>query len=261
MAVLAFIGPRRLPESYMKQKEKEELYKELEIFKKNSIEKLSDLDKNYHQLLRLRFENGQTSAADSLFSFWMRFKNPTMACLAIAERAQNSGNKEDYHSAFEVMQAALDLPDDEGQSYILLTLKELAEKTLASDSMDIEAQVAMAIVETRSEGMPMQGILRLKRILEYDPQNVKVLVQLGHFSIMSGKYDKALERYLSAYEADSSDPSTIFYLAETYARLSKPDDALHWLNKLLIREKNKETLQSILTYFKENYNIEKTHNP
>ena len=45
---------------------------------------------------------------------------------------------------------------------------------------------------------PMAGILALKALAEAEPPNVDAVIELGRFSIQSGQFDKARERFVQA---------------------------------------------------------------
>ena len=47
---------------------------------------------------------------------------------------------------------------------------------------------------------PMAGILALKALAEAEPPNVDAVIELGRFSIQSGQFDKARERFAQAID-------------------------------------------------------------
>lgn len=253
--VLVFYAPRSLPESYLSNKEAQEKRKALEDFMATSRNDLIPAEKVMTRFWDKNLRAGQVTFADSLAAFWIRKNNPVMACKALEERAVQTEKPYYYEKAFDLYLSALEVAEPETLSLLLFALQEFASKALEKDSLMPSAHIALAVAEVRQSGAPMQGVMRLCRLLERDPSNRKALVQLGHFSVMSGQWDKALERYRAAWEAGPGDASVAFYLADTYARLGQTDSARRWLEKVKHLEANEATRTSVLNYFEENYNL------
>lgn len=255
MAIASFLAPRSLPEAFLREKERKERIKALEDFMVTSRNDLVPTERVITRLWDKNLRAGQVTFADSLASFWIRKNNPVMACKALEERALITDRPFYYEKAFDMYLGAVEVAESETLSLLLFALKEFASKALKKDSLLPSAQIALAVAEVRESGTPMQGIMRLRRLLERDPANRKALVQLGHFSVMSGQWDKALERYRAAWNAGPEDASIAFYLADTYARMGRKDSAQLWLQKLSRLEANNATRTSVISYFQENYNL------
>lgn len=258
-ATAALVAPRRLPEHYLLRKEHRQ--RELALLQREKVlwEELSPADRISVKIWDKKIREGQWAPADSLASFWMRRGKPLMACRALTLRAIISRQASHYESAFDLCQAALDMEQGDDRPHILTTLRQLAEQALSADSLMPSAQVAMAVVEVQDGANPMAGIRRLRRLLQRAPGNVKALLQLGHFSMLSGQADKALERYLQAAQVAPQDASVAFYVADAYARLGQLDSASRWLDRLSSLEPNPATRASVIQYFQENHNIGINH--
>jgi len=74
--------------------------------------------------------------------------------------------------------------------------KEVAQMTAVDD----EVQEAVDLVNGEQ---PMEGILKLRSILEKDPKNIDAAWHLGLFSIQTGQYEKAIERLEEVARMDS----------------------------------------------------------
>jgi tetratricopeptide (TPR) repeat protein len=68
------------------------------------------------------------------------------------------------------------------------------EAAPADTSEMSEVEKAVALVQGSS---PMEGIMKLREILEKDSTNVEALLYMGLFSVQSGQLDKARERFES----------------------------------------------------------------
>ncbi|MBD79127.1 MAG: hypothetical protein CL840_09425 [Crocinitomicaceae bacterium] len=70
-------------------------------------------------------------------------------------------------------------------------------------TLDSKVDKAVEII-TQGKGSPMQGIKLLKEVIEEDPNNEKALYYLGNFSIQSGQYKKAINRFESLTKVNPS---------------------------------------------------------
>ena len=59
---------------------------------------------------------------------------------------------------------------------------------------DVKVDEAVAIIQS-GEGAPMAAIGMLLDVLREDPNHEKALMWLGNFSMMSGQWDKAVDRF------------------------------------------------------------------
>jgi tetratricopeptide (TPR) repeat protein len=59
---------------------------------------------------------------------------------------------------------------------------------------------------------------------------MKAQFVLGVGGMVSGQYDKAVERFLKVVEREPNNLEAIAYLADTYAALGKKEEAIKWYN-------------------------------
>ena len=102
-------------------------------------------------------------------------------------------------------------------------------KVPAMDPIEAKTAEAVALVNGQD---PMRGIMMLREILEEDPNNVEAHWHLGLFSVQSGQYEKALERFKKVIELEPDGfPDAWFYLGRTYATLDSNAQAIASLKK------------------------------
>ena len=68
------------------------------------------------------------------------------------------------------------------------------EETEVMSALDVKVDEAVAIIQS-GEGAPMAAIGMLLEVLREDPNHEKALMWLGNFSMMSGQWDKAVDRF------------------------------------------------------------------
>lgn len=101
---------------------------------------------------------------------------------------------------------------------------------------------------------PMQGIMMLRDILEEHPEKIEVHWHLAHFSVQSGQYEKAVERFeiVVAQDAKNQFPDAKFYLGKTLATLNRNEEAIHVFGEYLegvqdttVRERVQEFIEEL----------------
>lgn len=101
--------------------------------------------------------------------------------------------------------------------------------TTAMDPAEAKMAEAVALVQGQD---PMRGIMMLREIVQQDPDNAEAHWQLGLFSVQSGQYEKALDRFKKVRDLDAAGyPDVWFYLGRTYATLDSTDQAIACLTK------------------------------
>jgi tetratricopeptide (TPR) repeat protein len=62
----------------------------------------------------------------------------------------------------------------------------------------------------------MKGIGLLRNVLEKDSTNIKAHLNLGLFSVKSGQYDKAIERFTKILKIDPNYIEAYLYIGDVY---------------------------------------------
>ena len=112
---------------------------------------------------------------------------------------------------------------------------KLSEAQLSKSPLDLKVEKAITLVQT--SGAPMQGISLLKEVLEEDPEHKEAIWQLGMFSMQSGQYQKAIERFTSLIdivgnESKKENIGPYFQLLQAYIATENYPEALLVLQKL-----------------------------
>ena len=139
---------------------------------------------------------------------------------------------------------------------------QLSEDQLNKSPLDLKVEKAIEMVQ--STGMPMQGIMLLREVLEEDPKHREAIWQLGMFSIQSGQYDKAIERFKSLIEiiGDENQKENIgplFELSKAYIAVVDYENAVSTLTKLESLVEDETLKQDIKTKKEELNNVLKNN--
>lgn len=101
----------------------------------------------------------------------------------------------------------------------------LYTKAFEKDSTNLDAKTGQGITIVNGLGMPMQGITLLLQVVEKDPKNLKANMNLGLFSMKSGQFDKAIDRFKTVISIQP-DAESYFYLATAYENLKQNKEAV-----------------------------------
>lgn len=112
---------------------------------------------------------------------------------------------------------------------------ERAETEAQKDIDPLDQRINQAVAMVEGGENPMQGIMMLRDILEEHPEKIVVHWHLAHFSVQSGQYDKAAERFekVIALDAENQFPDAAFYLGKTLATLNRNEEAIQVFDRYL----------------------------
>ena len=88
-----------------------------------------------------------------------------------------------------------------------------------------EVKTGLGIAYVTGTPNPMQGIQLLLEVVKNDPKNLKANLNLGLFSMKSGQYEKAVERFKTVI-AQAPTAEAWFYLASSYENMGMKSDAI-----------------------------------
>lgn len=127
---------------------------------------------------------------------------------------------EHFNDAFKFSQDTLARPA------FLQRGAESFKNALKLDPESLEAKTGLGIANVNgAAASPMEGISLLLEVVKKDPTNRNANLNLGLFSMKSGQYDKAVERFKTVI-AQKPEVEPYFYLAESYKQLGQKKEAI-----------------------------------
>jgi len=138
----------------------------------------------------------------------------------------------------------------------LRTWKALEAKDLFERSLKINPQNDSSIIGLGAcyifggiSATPMEGILKVRAVADKDSSNIFAQEVLGHGSMYSGQYDKAIARFETVYRLSKKNEDTqleaCLMLAEAYERKADRLSAINWYKKSLMLIKNQEVKKEV----------------
>ena len=139
------------------------------------------------------------------------------------------------------------------QNWIAINAKVLLEKALVinpkNDSTIINLGACYLFGNISDN--PMQGILKVKEVVDKNPNNIYGNMMLGLGGKKSGQYPKAIERFLSILKLEPNNMEAMVNLAECYELSSQKDLAIQWYTKIKTLVNNPEAKNAIEKRIKE----------
>ena len=134
--------------------------------------------------------------------------------------------------------------------------KALEAKDLFERSLKINPQNDSSIVGLGAcyifggiSATPMEGILKVRAVADKDSSNIFAQEVLGHGSMYSGQYDKAIARFETVYrlsrETENTKLEACLMLAEAYERKADRLSAINWYKKSLTLIKTQEVKEEV----------------
>lgn len=97
----------------------------------------------------------------------------------------------------------------------------------------VEQKLSDAVSLVKGGSDPMKGIMMLREILLEDSNNLEAHFILGEFSMQSGQWEKAKQRFQKVLELDSNYHDAYFNLASTEVRLGDTTRAVSIYEKFI----------------------------
>jgi lipopolysaccharide biosynthesis regulator YciM len=74
----------------------------------------------------------------------------------------------------------------------------------------------------------MEGIRKIREVADRDPENMYAQFMLGLGGMISGQFDKAIERLLKVVQHQPENVEVMLMLAEAYERQNDKANAVKW---------------------------------
>ena len=112
------------------------------------------------------------------------------------------------------------------QPAMVLKAAESFQNALKLNPTSLDAKMGLGVADVNGAASPMQGIALLLEVVKQEPGNVTANLNLGLFSMKSGQFDKAVNRFKTIIAQKPTDVESYFYLAESYKQLGMKKEAI-----------------------------------
>ncbi len=222
LIVLLFILPKSKPAVETKQVAvKEEKSDDIKTHVDAIISQLDSASLSITEKIKkdyaLETDRGKKSALlDSLIAIWDFYGKPLVSAYYSEQKLELIGDDNILKEVADRYFFSTNHADDHLKSHLFEKAEVFYTRFLEKDSIDIEAKINLAVCYVESSKDPMRGIGLLKEVLEKDPDNIKAHLNLGYFSIKSGQFDKAIDRFEKVLKIDPKHNEALLYLGDVY---------------------------------------------
>jgi len=166
------------------------------------------------------------NSAKVLAQKWEDLEQAAPSGLYLEVVAQEQPSLKNWLNAGEMFIKGFDSTQDSVLRPMMLEKANGAfQKALALDSTSLDAKTGLGTTIVNGLGNVMQGITMLLDVVKKDPKNIKANMVLGLFSMQSGQFDKAVQRFETVI-AEKPTPDAYFYLATAFENLKEKQKAI-----------------------------------
>lgn len=188
----------------------------------NLAQQIKDLETS----LKSSSEDEKVTVQKTLAQNWDDVNKPAPAAFYYEMIAEKEGNFDNWLITGDRFTEAYQNTQDSLIQPALMQKATLAyQKAVELNKNSLDAKTGLGMAYVNGSANPMQGIQLLLGVVKEDPKNIKANLNLGLFSMKSGQFDKAVERFKTVV-AQKSDPEAWFYLASSYENLGMVDEAV-----------------------------------
>jgi tetratricopeptide (TPR) repeat protein len=180
----------------------------------------------------------QVIAYDNLANFWkdsVKLLEPYLFYTSEAAKLENSEKKLTF--AAQLFLEGLRIEQDAARlDWMTTEAIGLFERGLKLNPSNDELRIGLGSCYVYGKGRSgnpqetMKGIQELLAVARKDSNNMKAQMVLGVGGLVSGQFDKALERFQRVVKVQPNNLEAIAYLADAYAAKGDKAEAIKWYN-------------------------------
>jgi len=188
-----------------------------------------------HSVVRGDIKNQKLRSYTQLAAFW---KDTAQTFLPAAYYTAEAAKLENLEKSL-TFAAHLFLDNLRGQDdprlkkWMAGNAKELFERVLALNAANDSAKVGLgcSYMFGNISNNSMEGILMIREVADRDPHNMYAQMMLGIGGVMTGQFDKAIDRFKKVVDHQPANIEAILNLAEAYEQKGDKASAIEWYQK------------------------------
>jgi len=210
------------------------LFHAKEILNPAQIQWMNDLEQS---VIRGDVKKQKLDVFHQLAHFWKdsaRIFEPYAWYEAEAARLENS-EKSLTFAAHLILENLRNEENDQLKRWKALQAKDLFERSLRINDKNDSTIVGLGAcyIFGNIADNPMEGILKVRQVVEKDSTNIFAQMVLGQGSLLSGQYDRAIDRFERVLALQPVNLEAILLMAEVFERKEDKANAIKWYSKAL----------------------------
>jgi len=170
---------------------------------------------------------------DSLTKTWDGLKRPDVAAYYAEQKAVIDSKAALWEKAGERYYNAVRFAKEDKRTPLYKNAMRCFEKVLSMDSTNLDAKTNLGACYVEGSQDPMKGIGLLRSVVEVDPNNINAQLNLAFFSVKSGQFEKAIDRFNKVLTIKPDYLEAYLFLADAYERTGKKQEAIQTLEKYM----------------------------
>jgi tetratricopeptide (TPR) repeat protein len=171
-------------------------------------------------------ESEKDTLLKELVRFWDMEMKPLAAAAYLSQRAAQTMDPALWQEVGNRFLSGAMMSGPEDRAWALMEAEIAFKEALKANPDDPELNTNLGIVLVEMGGAPMEGIAKLKEVVEKNPDYLPAILQLGHFSLLSGQISKALYWYSNAQAKYPDRQEINFFIGEVYVAKGDMDSAM-----------------------------------
>lgn len=152
---------------------------------------------------------------------------------AEAARLENSENSLTF-AAHLFLDNLKSEPNTAMKNWKAAQAKDLFERSLILNPANDSTKVGLGATYLFGfSDKPMEGIVKIREVVEKDSTNVYAQLTLGQASMVSGQLDRAVDRFKKVVKLEPKNLEALLSLADVYERQGDKPNAVAWYKKSL----------------------------
>jgi tetratricopeptide (TPR) repeat protein len=214
---------------------------------KQQLTKLLTLE---NAITRGDLKNQKLQQYEALSLYWKdSIHNPIPYLFYQSEKAKLENSEKSLNFAAQSYLSELHSEQEPAmKSWMATQAKALFDIVLAINPENDSAKVGWGstfIFGASGSTSPMEGIMKIREVAQKDSTNMYAQFMLGYGGMLTGQFDKAIDRLNRVVKSQPTNLEAIFLLAEAYERSNHNADAKKWYLKGKKFVTNPELLKAI----------------
>lgn len=206
------------------------LQKAKQTIDKQQLAKLVALE---NSISRGDLKNQKLDQFTALASYWKdSIHNPIPYLFYQSEKAKLENSEKSLNFAAQSYLNELHSEQDQAmKSWMANQAKEMFDLVLAINPENDSAKVGWGstfIFGASGTSSPMEGILKIREVAQKDSTNMYAQFMLGYGGMLTGQFDKAIDRLNRVVKNQPANLEAVFLLAEAYERSNQNAEAKKW---------------------------------
>jgi len=183
-----------------------------------------------------------------LASFWRDSAGNRLAYIYyLGQKAKLENTEKNLNfAARSYLEELKSVPDPAARTWMANEAQSLFGKSLEIDPSNDSAKVGWGSTFIfGASGAPMEGIMKIREVAEKDSNFMYAQFMLGYGAMMTGQYDRAVDRLLRVVAREPGNTEAVFLLGEAYERSGNRTEAVRWYSAGRKKVNSPELLKAI----------------